>query len=848
MKRPLKKVGVYVWRTRELSGFNGLDGEELEWHEWRPLLKALMKRHKTDAHVPMYEVPGEKTAPRINKASLEAMRKEGLEPVLRVAMVDVDNKPIKIKKKGKKQTIKHPTWEEGGHPGITKATDPESVVAALRALYPSAGVYTTKRGLRLVWVLDKPVPVSKGDAFLTWLVGTVPGADPACTDWTRCFRLPFVRRDGVDTEAVVDFDPLVAGATLEVPDLSKLAEHVPAPALAALAHDAPDKPDPPPAELWRWIPKTSIAGEHRKALKKGKALAGEGERNNTLFQVIRSLGHRLSSHDKGLRALKKSNDAFQEWLACELYAFVYRSVGADTSAGAPTLAEAWGMCVRTAALEAGRWVKRQPALVAARAIAQPDEPEPDEPPDDPEDEWAPDPANPILVKVDSTFYVRHHRTGEWSFGIDANTVPAMLRDYQPRAIASRTPYTVISGAALVNLYGVVGKAVVYDMGLERTRWDPDTLTMQIACCNQVKIKPKRHADVAEWLMALGGEREGALLDWLATANMLESPTSCLYIEGPKDVGKGMLAAALGKMYGAAPVNFHTAISRFNVELMTCPIVWINEGIESSPHISAAFRDLITEGHRKIEQKYQPSSRIEGCVRVVICANNSEAIKLSGRHTRDDVDAIKQRIFHLPTDDVAANYLRALGGRAFTEGDGWVTRPDGSPGKICEHIAWLQANRHVERGKRLLVEGPPSDYHRRLLSSSSLSSQVLWAVAEGLLISEGKSSKAGVNVPGIRKKRNPDGSVWVWVNVSALHSRWKVLVNEDVLKPERAEVAAAVRSMSAFKSSKRMRVKGLGGSHSVQCWAIDPELVLDVADDFGLEQVDDLRKLLKNKPS
>jgi len=302
----------------------------------------------------------------------------------------------------------------------------------------------------------------------------------------------------------------------------------------------------------------------------------------------------------------------------------------------------------------------------------------------------------------------------------------------------------------------------------------------------------------------------------------------------------MLAAALARMYGSTPVDFLTAIGKFNMELRACPVVWIDETVEASRHVSGAFRSLITEGHRKIEQKYMPSARLEGCVRMVVTANNSEAIKLTGRHTKDDVDAIKQRIFHLTASEDAADYLRRIGGREYTEAHAWVSHEDGAPGAICEHLRWLQLTRSVSRGERLLVEGPPSQYHRRLLASSGLAPQVLWAIAEALLHNAGAKADTPRRVittgVGVR-----DG--YVWANVSAIHDRWKTLISEDVQKPERAEVLAAIRSMSAMKTSRKLRLRAPGGSMLLQCWAIDPDLVLQIADDYGLAEIEPLTAIL-----
>lgn len=814
-------VPVHVWPHRSVTGWDGAAVTELEWFPATPLVHALLTRHATDAHMCMYQIPGETQIPRLRKTAVRGLP---VEPVMQVAMLDLD-------------CAEHTPWSEGGTIPTIPGNTPAEALAFLRSLCPQAGLYSTRAGVRLVWVLDRPVPISQGDALLRWLVSTLPGAD-ALTDWTRCFRLPYVIRDGVPTDPVVDLDPLLMGATLATPPLGTLRRETLTAPLPMLPDDAPEAPGTIPAHLWESISPNTQVGQVLDALRAGRPIAEPGERNTRLFKVIRSLAHQLSHTAEGVRRLTRSNEAFQRWLAETLYAGVAASVQADTTDGAPTLADAWGMISRTAALEAGKWVQRQPAL------ATPPEPEPqvaDFDPDD--DDWRPDPANPILVKVESAYFVQHHLTGDWSFPVDASGLPAILRDYQPRVVLGRTVWSTLAAHTLTRLYGIVGEGVVYDMAADTTRWDQPTRTMRIACCHMADIRPQRHPEIEEWLIALAGEHEDRLLDWLATADRLTSPTSALYLEGPRGIGKGMLAAALARMYNGTPVDFMTAIDKFNMELRDCPIVWIDESVEASRRVSGAFRSLITEGHRKIEQKYMPSAKLEGCVRLVICANNPEAIKLTGRHTKDDVEAIKQRIFHLTASGDAARYLARLGGREYTEAEAWVAAEDGVPGKLCEHLRWLQMTRQVERGDRLLVEGPSSEYHRRLLASSGLAPQVLWVIAEALLHNQGaKQGSRRVAVPGIEVRED-----MVWVNVSSMHDKWKMLISEDVQKPERADVLSAVRSMSAFKASRKLRCSFPGGSLPLQCWGIDPALVWQIADDYGLAEMDALRQILDGEP-
>lgn len=94
-----------------------------------------------------------------------------------------------------------------------KATTPEwygvelPKVQAIAAAHPGVWVYPTRGGYRLVWRLTAPQPtrgwwryVKAWLGYLETTFGIV--ADPKCTDWTRLYRLPLVRRDGSQTTGV----------------------------------------------------------------------------------------------------------------------------------------------------------------------------------------------------------------------------------------------------------------------------------------------------------------------------------------------------------------------------------------------------------------------------------------------------------------------------------------------------------------------------------------------------------------------------------------------------------------------------------------------------------------------
>lgn len=88
-------------------------------------------------------------------------------------------------------------------------------IERLRRLAPGLVSYFTRGGYRLVWLLDTPQELGTSEdaaawtslylGWCSWLeheVGIV--ADRRCADWTHIFRLPLVRRDGVDQISTVE--------------------------------------------------------------------------------------------------------------------------------------------------------------------------------------------------------------------------------------------------------------------------------------------------------------------------------------------------------------------------------------------------------------------------------------------------------------------------------------------------------------------------------------------------------------------------------------------------------------------------------------------------------------------
>lgn len=173
----------------------GAKGDEIlrgEWGYALPAVEAWAREYTTDAHCVAYHVPGMSRCPRINKSGLRDLAGQGaVMPVLGWCIADVDNPA-------------HARWPD----------DPMAVADAAAELREQLAAdpflrgfdwYLSRGGYRLVRPFTDPLTITPTtEAFVEATIRSVfvelqrRGIEPdfGCSDWTRLYRLPFVRRDG----------------------------------------------------------------------------------------------------------------------------------------------------------------------------------------------------------------------------------------------------------------------------------------------------------------------------------------------------------------------------------------------------------------------------------------------------------------------------------------------------------------------------------------------------------------------------------------------------------------------------------------------------------------------------
>ncbi len=770
---------VLVFPHTRVSGWSGRDDDLPEYYPVVDLLSALRARYETDAHVTLAVPDGEVEMPRLRKSALRRLMDEGVEPAMGCVFVDLDRP---------------------GHEPWKTRDEMIEAVRLLRLLCPLAGIYTTRAGMRLVWLLDRPLPASVADSWLSAFLHSLelPGVDFACAQWTRLYRLPYVVRDGVESDPVVDFTTLEEGRTLAVDcvDPKALTEKVAA-ARSNAVFDESAPADPLPLGSSDWAKMSEMGPKYRhlsKALRRGEPLATAGSRNRVLMGVLGSLANSISRLDPA-------------WAPDPHYlvSFVWRSVRAQVAEGSKhDIPTAWSLACRVCEREADRRAEEK-----ARAAAE----EPEDP--DPEDN------SPWIVAFPKTYFV-----------IDEDGVPHPATDktlyrvahtYRPDVSLRKSEKTLHTIPEMLLYWGTQGGSVSYSMS-SPSRYDRTTDEVVIRVCEPVGVPARPHTDVGDWLRYLVEDRGeyDRLLDWLATCGRLDAPTSALYLQGPPGTGKGMLAAGVASLWPAGATKFQDSISRFNDRLLQNPVVFLDEkdgAVRGQREaVSAAFRSLVSESEHRVEVKHGPVGIVFGCPRLIIAANNADALPFGSEHlTANDRRAIVERITHLTVSIDARYFIEGLGGREATEG--WVRRADGKPGKIAEHIQYLAETRRVEPGKRYLVEGIETDYHRSFARSAGITDRILQIVIRSVTSSGGPMSRSGATVL--------DGSVYA--NAEQIQRQWESATGEKK-KPGPRLVAAALKAVSPDRKSKAVR-QADGGV--LRFWRLDTRTLVEAAEEYGM---------------
>ncbi len=832
MSEPL----VAIVPSTRVKGADTLD-DDVQPLEVVPLSEALLRTYETDTHLqPAIALPREPDdgQPRLNKPVLSALEEVGSRIELQAVFIDIDNDG---------HASWTPSEAHAALEDLIDGHSDEGGFLEKAAVYATRGgwraVYTVDPPIPAPLyrgTLGHPGRAEKNiepSGLLKWFGAALEEAGgpgrlswrDGCNQWTRIYRAPRVVRDDCPTDPLMlDLEGFDAGP-LDVSHWLAEAEVAP-PTIAAGEVDL-ERPEFAPVlsaidwaalgldgSLNRRMPATGSGKTKLPALdgaiRRHIPWWGPGERNSATFDGVCLIAEVLYT----VATLKEADRA---QTAAEL---IYRAVAPCVSKACTTgvsatpedesLDETWRMVADRVAVEEAKWAKgasraviaKQARQAAAQAMA--DAEDDGDTADYEDDEELPEPVepdelNPIVV-VGAGYYILDAREPEEPAYFPYTKNPAMWPALLLRGCGDVNPGSregplglklrnAESGKlrpmmSLVIDYGAQVTDVVVAHGTKVPRIDVKNHMLQIPGAQIVASEPRYYEQIARWLELIAGDEHEALLDWLATVTRLDSPTCALYLQGKKGVGKGLFASCVASVFGRGFVTFKEACSRFNDGLNRTPVVFLDEKMSESNDVrdvSGAFRSLVAETEHRTEGKGAPIATLRGATRVIIGANNPDALPMVGAHTEADLDAVASRIRWIGCDPEAAEYLRQIGGRATTAK--WLG-PVGKAGWFANHVHWLEKNREVEVGPRFLVEGVLREYHK-LLAMTSDRRRVLHAVGAAILRGTIGMKQSGVAV-------EPDGK-HISVNVTKLRTQWLILTG-DARSPTQGIIVGAIKAL------------------------------------------------------
>jgi hypothetical protein len=292
---------------------------------------------------------------------------------------------------------------------------------------------------------------------------------------------------------------------------------------------------------------------------------------------------------------------------------------------------------------------------------------------------------------------------------DKDVCNAVLRDLAPARSAGVELWTQGQTgepirknlAQLMGEYGSVATDYILDLRAQQARYDAASRTFTEAPCPVRPLPPTFDPEVATWLKTLSGDLEPDLLNWIALVTDLNVNCVALMLTGPGDAGKGLLAHGLSRIWTTTqPTDVEQVFSNFNEAVRNCPLVFADESLPSDFRGNARtseLRKLLGTKSRPFTKKYAPDTSVIGAIRLIVAANNQGVLSFHENLSKDDIEAIADRILHLEIPKIgddcpARNFLSRINVATFVDQD-----------RIAKHALWLRDNYPIRREGRFQIK-------------------------------------------------------------------------------------------------------------------------------------------------
>lgn len=656
-------------------------------------------------------------------------------------------------------------------------------------------IYTTRGGLRVVYVLDKPIPVDEFEQLYRGVLAvfTQHGIrfDPACADWTRLFRLPRVTRDGVPQDALPTFldiwndDPNVTLATGSVARLGATQQTT----TGGFTNTGPVGARPTPEECYA-IMTAPNGGPSPFATIARRWLTGRES-----FEIAFKFGFlddpkflaRVTQARHGAASESARHDALR-FVICQaatlicpyaeeaglgvvgpehIYALFLKAIE-QLPQERDWFKEAWDLCVWAWRREESQLLQKRATKVAEEKAAEEDKRSLEEKLIDRIREWDPslpqDPqeAWPFVEKRLLILHGRGHwsvmgRTGRYEGDfvsrdglvakIEALGMESVIPTRFPKQgggmrLASVAEITKdrLTNVGRIELAPNIGASYLKNLS------SAEPSLVQESYARRTDLTPTYSPEVDEWLMCFAGKSYDRLCEYLAKC-LAVGPLPGIALIGASGAGKGLLVRGLVDCFrwrGGVLATGEDLAGAWNEALAHSPLVVVNEGwpvnISAGGSVLDIARKLVSGDHLAISQKFKDKAVVTITPRLILCANNVKILYdlCQGRELRpEDRIALAQRFVFVDVQKAAAELLSMRGGFRYTAD--WVSGNQAvgylqSSCTLAKHIFWLyeQRGKDVKVEGRFLMQGDTDSHVVRLLRTQGGSTPIVIEVVVDLV--------------------------------------------------------------------------------------------------------------------
>lgn len=692
----------------------------------------------------LYDPAGKPTPQqfRLTQQILPALAKDGFSVKSQVIVIDIDN------------IDEHALWTKDQIEKII------FILQDAKVWQNTHWIYSTPRGLRLVYVLSEPVSIQERDeigyGMFNYLTQFGKIWKPEVSLWYKQFRVPKSYRSDKQPQRTHEHPfyflqhysiPLISPSSLPHARTETLLTRV------GVAGIGP-YPDKPTCQAMLYVPTSGAQTSWYRAARKkamgkaffdciflGSRLAPKGERNNTLTAFMGS-ACRLFSY-------------LQEATPERIFALFYNALETLDEPEDPPgfwLQKGWEICAKYFQNHQLERLQRKTDVqtgLDSRASGM--------------REWFKDMPN---TPEESRHVVESHLM---AVGINEVHLMEPSGRYEPSGISDNQLIPAINHGSLakvINLTQISGQQLskktpreikdTYGVPYHQKRYVTNgqsgtlidgTLFLPLPIQSKEPPPPAYYPEVQEWLhqcFPVPGAYE-EFLWWIVNAMDFPcGPICAAAIIGPRGMGKLMIAKALTSAMGLLTTASGKDLGRFSAGLMTSPLIIIHEGIpDEIENPSTFFRTLISGDPIHIERKYKEPVSVECHYRLLMTGNSTAILKkLMGTVdlTVEDTHAVAQRMLYFDClGSRAPDYLRKKGGRDYTHD--WIDYP---PFRVPAHFRYLYEQRamlfrHKRRGTRFIVEGDiDGSLFKELAIRSYRSAEVIETLIEMIQNPQGQS--------------------------------------------------------------------------------------------------------------